>query len=69
MFDWYSAGIVDDAQRLPARSNCFKLTRPLGSRDLEDILALVASRPSLPDEVRNSPAERHALIVGKTKGF
>jgi hypothetical protein len=39
---------------------------PFGSRDLEDILALVASRPSLLEEVRVCPSELKLMIVGKT---
>ena len=38
---------------------------PFGSRDLEDILALVASRPSLLEEVRGCPSELRLMIVGR----
>jgi len=42
---------------------------PLGSRDLEDILALLASRPTILKEVAAAPAALRAYVAEQAKDF
>ncbi|MGH7537643.1 MAG: hypothetical protein ACREMF_03335 [Gemmatimonadales bacterium] len=42
---------------------------PLGSHDLEDILALLASRPVIVDEVAAAPLELRLYVAAQTKAF
>lgn len=42
---------------------------PLGSHDLEDILALLASRPAILVEIAATPPELQAYLAGQAKGL
>jgi predicted nucleotidyltransferase len=42
---------------------------PLASRDLEDLLALLASRPGIVDEVTAAPSQLRAYVADQAKGF
>lgn len=42
---------------------------PLASRDLEDLLALLASRPGVVDEVAAAPASLRAYVAEQARGF
>lgn len=42
---------------------------PLGSRDLEDILALLASRPTILEEVAAAPPALRGYVAEQAKGF
>jgi hypothetical protein len=42
---------------------------PLGSHDLEDILALLASRPMIPEEVAAAPAALRAYVAEQATSF
>jgi predicted nucleotidyltransferase len=42
---------------------------PVNSTDLEDILALVASRPTIIDELQKSPPELRRYVRDQTAGF
>lgn len=42
---------------------------PFGSHDLEDILALVASRPAMPLELEEAPMELRSFVRGATVEF